>query len=37
MPDMSDIPAAKIKKTAAAAVKKDDEDEGWGDAGALLD
>jgi len=38
MPDMTDIPApVKAKKMAAAAAKNDDEDEGWGDAGALLD
>ena len=40
MPDMSGIaPAPKNRKMAAAAPKQsnDDEDEGWGDAGALLD
>lgn len=38
MPDMSGIaPPTRTKKMAAAAPKNDDEDEGWGDAGALLD
>ena len=40
MPDMSNIGpthTTKTRKMAAAAPKQDDEDEGWGDAGALLD
>lgn len=39
MPDMTNIAApTKARKMAAAAPKQnDDEDEGWGDAGALLD
>jgi len=36
MPNMADIPQPKqVRKMAAA--QKDDEDEGWGGAGDLLD
>jgi hypothetical protein len=37
MPDMDNIQApTKVRKTAAQQ-QNQDEDEGWGDAGALLD
>jgi hypothetical protein len=36
MPDMSNISQPKVKKMAVAK-PQEDEDEGWGDAGALLD
>jgi len=37
MPSMNDIAQPKTRKMAAAAKPNEDEDEGWGDAGALLD
>ena len=36
-PNMNDIAQPKARKMAAAAKPQEDEDEGWGDAGALLD
>ena len=37
MPNMADIAQPKARKMAAAVKPQDDEDEGWGDAGALLE
>lgn len=37
MPDMGNIPAPSKQRKMAAPAKQDDDDEGWGDAGALLD
>lgn len=37
MPDMNNLAQPKVRKMAAPAKPQEDEDEGWGDAGALLD
>ncbi len=37
MPQMNDIPYPNTKQRKIVAAKQEDEDEGWGDAGALLD
>lgn len=37
MPDMDSVAQPKARKMAAAAKPTEDEDEGWGGAGDLLD